>query len=627
MYWTGDSIVTHTHVALSWHPDEASPALTAALRTLALHYPIVESASSDNHIRFEHDAAMKGSIVERQGSVAIVRYHRMSDALRAVGSLLADLVKGSPRVEQDGLRQLGVMLDVSRGAVVTPEHFKRWLDRLALLGFNVAMLYTEDVYRLPDEPCFGYARGAYTADELCEIDDYANALGIEMIPCIQTLGHLEQVLKWWLYADVKDTDAVLLVDEDRTYELIGKMLDLWAKVFRSRRIHGCMDEAYPLGRGKFRDRFGHQPSIDIFLRHLHRIHAMCHERGLSLMIWSDMLFHLSSKTDQHYDPAAQIPDEVAAAIPPSVNLVYWDYYKNDKNGYKQVIERHRKLGFDPMVASAVTTPYRFWYDRHEMLRTALPCVDACKEAGVQSLIFTMWGDDGAYCDFDSALAGLAETAEHLHSPNSTQEDLAKRFDAVCHGNLEAHYVAAELHHLPGINTPGVLWDDPLLGIYLRSRRLCGEDTLTNAAKHYQNVATQLAPMQDQGGSGDIRHAQLLASLLAAKLSVADDLLVAYANKDHAALNGVAQRIEPLCGQFDALSQSFRAMWMARNKPFGLEVIQIRLAGLIERFRELKRRLDEIVNGTAMAIPELDEPSPGRHGYAHYQRLATGSARL
>jgi hexosaminidase len=44
-------------------------------------------------------------------------------------------------------------------------------------------LYTEDTYQIPDEPFFGYLRGAYTEAELREIDDYAYALGIEVVPC------------------------------------------------------------------------------------------------------------------------------------------------------------------------------------------------------------------------------------------------------------------------------------------------------------------------------------------------------------------------------------------------------------------------------------------------------------
>ena len=59
----------------------------------------------------------------------------------------------------------------------------------------MAMLYTEETYELPGEPHFGYLRGRYTADELREIDRVADRLGIEMIGCIQTLGHLGHLLR------------------------------------------------------------------------------------------------------------------------------------------------------------------------------------------------------------------------------------------------------------------------------------------------------------------------------------------------------------------------------------------------------------------------------------------------
>ncbi len=51
------------------------------------------------------------------------------------------------------------MLDCSRNAVITVVHFKKWLRQLALLGYNMAMLYTEDTYELPGEYYFGHLRG------------------------------------------------------------------------------------------------------------------------------------------------------------------------------------------------------------------------------------------------------------------------------------------------------------------------------------------------------------------------------------------------------------------------------------------------------------------------------------
>ena len=62
---------------------------------------------------------------------------------------------------------------------MTVDHFKRWLRRLSLMGYNMAMLYTEDTYKLPDEPYFGYLRGAYTMEEIKKLDAYAAKLGIE----------------------------------------------------------------------------------------------------------------------------------------------------------------------------------------------------------------------------------------------------------------------------------------------------------------------------------------------------------------------------------------------------------------------------------------------------------------
>ena len=64
----------------------------------------------------------------------------------------------------------GVMLDCSRNAVMKPEEVKRFIDLLEKMGYNSLELYTEDTYKIPDEPYFGYMRGGYTPDEIKDID-------------------------------------------------------------------------------------------------------------------------------------------------------------------------------------------------------------------------------------------------------------------------------------------------------------------------------------------------------------------------------------------------------------------------------------------------------------------------
>ena len=86
------------------------------------------------------------------------------------------------------------MFDVSRNAVLRPDALRGFLRRMALMGLDVGMMYTEDTYEVPGEPYFGYMRGRYSIEELRALDDYAAILGIELVPCIQTLGHLNRVL-------------------------------------------------------------------------------------------------------------------------------------------------------------------------------------------------------------------------------------------------------------------------------------------------------------------------------------------------------------------------------------------------------------------------------------------------
>ena len=116
---------------------------------------------------------------------------------------------------------LGVMIDMSRNAVMSIDGMKRFFPLLKSMGYNCVMLYTEDTYEIEEEPYFGYMRGRYTKSEMQEIDSYAESLGIEIIPCIQTLAHLNGTIRWEQIP--VDYDDIMLVDDDRTYELIERM--------------------------------------------------------------------------------------------------------------------------------------------------------------------------------------------------------------------------------------------------------------------------------------------------------------------------------------------------------------------------------------------------------------------
>ncbi len=596
---------------LVWRASDVPEELGELLATLGEEYPVSDFGRGLKlqFRRVEAEGTLS-RVVRTPGAVRI-EYNSIAAAARGIGSALAKL----DGEETTPFKTLGIMLDVSRNMVMSVEHLKMWFRRLALSGCNMVMLYTEDTYELPGEPFFGYMRGGYSIDEIRELDFYAKRLGIELIGCIQTLGHLEQILKWnGAYGKVTDTRSVLLVDEAETYALVEKMVKFWSEALSSRRIHLGMDETHDLGRGRYLDRHGYRSGFELFNRHLGRVNEICGKYGLSPMIWSDMYFRFSNPEQNYYDLKSPIPDEVRRQIPKNVSLIYWDYYHTDAAFYEGMIRRHRDLGYEPVMGSGIWTWSRVWYDHAQTVRTVVPCIEACRKMKVSELFFTMWGDDGAYCNYDSSLAGIVYAADLAYgvSPDDTKR-ISHRYAAICGSSFEANIIASKIEWTLKngaeeftVKPSMVLWDDPLLGVYYSDCRRRDPEFDLKLIDHYDELVRKLLPCQEDRAAGDFEHLLNLLDLLIKKLEFRGALLAAYEQDDRIALRQIAVSVIPAViaavWEFDA---SFRRQWLDCAKPFGLESIQIRNAGQAARLEETALRIREYLEGTVARIEELD----------------------
>lgn len=599
-----------TKTVLYWTRTNTSAEISSMLMTLAGDFPIVEGKGRGLSVSFTQVTGEGVCEVERHGPSAVIRYSTPAQAGRAVGALLAGLVAdGSLYRESTPFRMLGIMLDCSRNAVMTVDHIHLWMRRLNLLGYNMVMLYTEDTYELPGEPYFGYQRGAYTETELKAIDAYAAKLNIEVIPCIQTLGHLEKILRHHAYAPVRDTSSVLMVGEPKTYQLIEKMILQWKKTCRTDRIHIGMDETHDLGRGRYLDLNGYANGFELFNAHLAKVVALCKKHGLKPMIWSDMYFRLGSKNMDYYDKATVIPRSAIKKIPQAAELVYWDYYHYDKEFYLDWIQRHRTMGKEPLMGSGIWTWSKYWYDQRITEGTAGPCIEACRESKIKDLFFTQWGDNGAFCDHDSAFAGMVFCADKSYSDeHPSRTGLEKRFAAVCGGSYAAHILASELHGCVKDFQPN-MWDDPVLETHFRTFAKDKPAKMSGIAKTYAGLATKLALHAHDRTTGDLQYACLTAKAFADRYALAADLLAAYKKKDKRALGAVRKRIPGVQKSVKAMASSFRTMWIAHNKPLGIETIQARFGMLEARYEEMSVRLASYLKGDISTIPELDYKCP------------------
>ena len=94
---------------------------------------------------------------------------------------------------------------------------------------------------------------------------------MELIPCIQTLAHLNALNRWPEYKEHFDVDDILLAQDERVYLLIDHMFATLADSFTSRVVHIGMDEAHLLGRGRYADLHGVEERFGIMARHLRRV--------------------------------------------------------------------------------------------------------------------------------------------------------------------------------------------------------------------------------------------------------------------------------------------------------------------------------------------------------------------
>ncbi len=503
------------------------------------------------------------------------------------------------------IKNLGVMVDCSRDACYKIEAFEKFIDILAKLGYNLLMLYTEDTYELDGEPYFGYMRGRYTKEEFKRLDRYAASRGVELVPCIQTLAHLGGITRWQAYnEEIVDGNDILLIDEEKTYALIEKMFAWAAECFTTRRIHIGMDEAYAVGLGRYLDIHGHRPRFAILQSHLEKISKIADKYGFSCMLWSDM-FVKTANGGEYYPKNFQMTAEIIGAVPPEMQLVYWDYNHLEQSFYESMIDGHRRFR-NPIWFSGVTwsnlgfTPH----NRYSM-KVANASIAACLKKGVENVLITSWKDDGAEGSLFAILPALAYIASAAQGEFS-EERAAARF-AEATGKDFCQFLKADLPDWvngdPDINNPVkyAMYNDPFLG-------LLDYHLPEGRGEYFTQIKEELKPLAKDEEYGYLFDTLVkTCEVMELKYDLGARTRKAYRAGDRAALKHLGSEIYPeTAKRVEALHEAFRFQWEKECKMNGFEVHDMRLGGLILRLKHCGKSLVDYAEGKIERIHPLEE---------------------
>jgi len=499
----------------------------------------------------------------------------------------------------------GTMVDMSRNAVMNVQTVKFMMRKMALMGLNMFMLYTEDTYEVPGRPYFGHLRGRYTKEQIREMDAYAIELGIELIPCIQLLGHLATYLRWGDAGAYRDTANTLLVGAPETYAFIEDLLKTVSECFTTKRIHIGLDETHDLGTGKYLDKNGYAPREEIYFAHLKQIKVLLDKYGFKPMMWSDMFFRLAGRDLEDYsdyDTRVVLPEGIGEKTQ-GIQQVFWDYYRDNENFYSVNMEKHKQLGENTVFAGGIWGWSCFSILFSYSLRMSIPALEAAKKHNIQEVIATIW-HNGSEANLILALAGLAWYADFDYRGCYDEEGYKACFfnaTGVPYDDFAALEALEKAVPTAQQLSRALAYNDPLNGnadAYLRN---------IHAKEYYAPLTEQFQVLTENKGffTEAFQTAEKLSALFELKADFGIRLREAYMAKDTAALTALAAECDEMILRTNAYRDAHRRAWMKYNSAFGWEVHDIRIGGMLCRLDTAKMRIEAYLNGEIDRIEELE----------------------
>lgn len=500
----------------------------------------------------------------------------------------------------------GLMHDCSRNGVLKVESAKHLILLSALFGLNRFLLYTEDVYEIEGEPYFGYLRGRFSKKELKEIVEYGDSFGVEVVPCIQTLSHLHQALRWGEYSNIRETGGTLYIGKEETYILIEKMIKTCREVFSSKNIHIGMDEAIDLGVPRYIYKNEVIDKTKEFLSHLNRVTEICNKYDFKPMMWEDMFFKLNSQKENWYEGNIKLSDEVKALIP-DVGLVYWDYYHYDESIYDKKLIATLDTKKETIFAGGAISWIGFAPNITESLKISKAGLSSCLKNKVKNVLVTSWGDNGNECSIYASIPSLGLYSNMDYLGKCSDSALSHILETVTGDKLKTwsdlelpNKLREELLPYENPSKP-LLYQDPLNGIFDNKVK---EEYSSIYHEHYKKLLSN--SRKSNKFSHIYKSLASLCYLLEIKSTIGVRLRESYQSHNLEKLNTCLTDLKISIKRLDRFKDDFSYQWNLENKAQGFDVIDGRLGYLRNRLMTSIKLVNDYLNKKIDSIPELEE---------------------
>ncbi|XP_072337189.1 hexosaminidase D-like isoform X1 [Scyliorhinus torazame] len=325
--------------------------------------------------------------------------HEAKENVKQEKDKVKEEVKPKPRQQKDlnGKLMRIVHLDL-KGAAPKLSYLQQLFPFLASLGVNGVLMEYEDSFPYHDSLENLKSTYAYSSADIDQIQKLAEANELEIIPLVQTFGHMEFVLKHNKHRNLREVlkfpnslNPHLPGSLKLVKEMLSQVLDKHSK---SGWIHIGADEVFSLGESPESKQFISEQRGDvgnIFLDHIKEIGNFLVNKypGLKLLMWDDMMRKISKERIRD----SGITEHIAPVVwfyQPDFNIEQVETFlaKYMASGFKNVWFASAFKGATGV--SQVWTPIKFHLDNHLRWLQMIKSISKFPSLHLQGLALTGW---------------------------------------------------------------------------------------------------------------------------------------------------------------------------------------------------------------------------------------------
>jgi hypothetical protein len=369
----------------------------------------------------------------------------------------------------------GLQYDIARGMVYRHEHLKQVVRDMAAMKLNLLHLYLEGRFAYPSHPEL-HEPGLMTPDEARDLTAFARERGITLVPQVNCLGHMANILDREQHARLRedpDDPYMICPSNPESLPFVLSLVDDLADCFDTPFLHIGMDEVPKLGHcPACRQRLeadGHAGGL--LADHINAIASHLRKRGIRSMIWGDMLLDLAQFPGTHAANGGVAGwgsrNQTARALETldrDIIICDWQYARFSPAEHAHL----RSLGFDIMPALDTDERVCPWGPERGLDEHLPAFFESCRQSGALGAFACTWSLRLGEV-FDNRWLDFAKSAEcswrggHIDPDPFAErfgraflglrDPLLKRIDEI----IKTDVIPPAVHLLSRIMKPDALW--------------------------------------------------------------------------------------------------------------------------------------------------------------------------